>query len=334
MKSSPVLDNKLLKELGVLDWGYTEDPIPHSLPHFEKWTEQSLHGPLNYLNDHRKDLRRDLRNVFPEFQSALVFLFSYQEAKKWMLDQNQHSIAAYTLGFEGEDYHRALKEKLITITNSLPIIDLKVFHSLDAQPILERDLAYRAGLGWFAKNSMLINKKEGSYFIIGSLLLNQKLPIASEIMDVDHCGQCTACAEACPTNAINLETRTIQASQCISTFTIEIFKNAEAPKGFDQSRGEIFGCDICQDVCPWNRKPMARVIGHLKLKESFSFVKDWFFEWPKEKLMNFISNETNRGFKKKLFGTPFDRPGKEGWMKNFTSRSSQNALSKKNKDEE
>lgn len=320
MKSSQVLDNKLLKELGVLDWGYTEESIPHSLPHFEAWTENDQHGPLHYLNDHRKHLRRDLKHVFPEFQSALVFLFSYQEAKKWMLDQNQHSVAAYTLGFEGEDYHRALKEKLTRIAATLDTPDLKVFHSLDAQPVLERDLAYRAGLGWFAKNSMLIHQKEGSYFIIGSLLLNQKLPIEKATLDIDHCGQCTACADACPTNAINLETRTLEASKCISTFTIEIFKDTDAPKGFDKSRGEVFGCDICQDVCPWNRKPLTRVIGSLKLKESLSFITEWFFEWPKEKLYQFISNETNRGFKKKLLGTPFDRPGKEGWLKNLKKK--------------
>jgi epoxyqueuosine reductase len=321
MKSSQVLDNKLLKELGVLDWGYTEESIPHSLPHFEAWTENDQHRPLHYLNDHRKYLRRDLKHVFPEFQSALVFLFSYQEAKKWMLDQNQHSVAAYTLGFEGEDYHRALKEKLTRIAATLNTPDLKVFHSLDAQPVLERDLAYRAGLGWFAKNSMLIHQKEGSYFIIGSLLLNQKLPIERATLDIDHCGQCTACADACPTNAINLETRTLEAAKCISTFTIEIFKDTNAPMGFDKSRGEVFGCDICQDVCPWNRKPLARVIGSLKLKESLSFITEWFFEWPKEKLYQFISNETNRGFKKKLLGTPFDRPGKEGWLKNLKKKS-------------
>jgi epoxyqueuosine reductase len=334
MNSSPILDNALLKELGVLDWGYTEEPIPQTLNHFERWTEDSLHGPLNYLADHRKHLRKDLRHVFPEFQSALVFLFSYQEAKKWMLDQNQHSVAAYTLGFEGEDYHRALKTKLTTISNSLKLSDLKVFQTLDAQPVLERDLAYRAGLGWFGKNSMLINQKEGSYFIIGSLLLNQKLPLTSPKLDADHCGQCIACVDACPTNAINVETRTIEAIKCISTYTIEIFKDAAAPTGFDQSRGEIFGCDICQDVCPWNRKPLARVLGQLKLKEHFDYVKEWLFVWPKEKLRHFIEAETNRGFKKKLFGTPFDRPGREGWLKNLKPSSSQNALSKKHKDKD
>lgn len=334
MKESPILNNELLKELGVVDWGYTEEPIPHTLSYFENWTNDSQHGPLNYLGDHRKHLRSDLRHVFPEFQSALVFLFSYQAAKKWLLEKNEHSVAAYTLGFEGEDYHRALKERLTKIFQSLNIPNLKMFVSLDAQPIMERDLAFRAGLGWFGKNSMLINQKEGSYFIIGSLLLNQKLPVEASTLDVDHCGQCQACIDACPTNAINVETRTLEAAKCISTYTIEVFKYEEAPVGFEKSRGEVFGCDICQDVCPWNRKPLMKVIGELKLKETFSYIKEWFFEWNKEKLFAFISNETNRGLKKKLFGTPFDRPGKEGWLKNLKANSSQNALSKKRKDEE
>lgn len=321
MKMSPILDNEFLKSLGVLDWGYTEEPVPRTLEFFESWTENNQHGPLNYLSDHRKDLRRDLRHVFPEFQSALVFLFSYQETKKWMLENNQHSVAAYTLGFEGEDYHRALKERLTKISEKLVVEDLKTFFTIDAQPVLERDLAYRAGLGWFGKNSMLINRREGSYFIIGSVLLNQKLPVETASIDVDHCGQCTACIDACPTNAINVGTRTIEAQKCISTFTIEIMKDAEAPAGFDKSRGEIFGCDICQDVCPWNRKPLQRITSALKLQDKFLFVKDWLFDQSREKLKGMIQAESNRGLRKKLFGTAFDRPGKEGWLKNLRNLS-------------
>lgn len=317
MKISPILDNEFLKSLGVLDWGYTEESVPRTLEHYEAWTNQDQHAPLNYLNDYRKDLRRDLKKVFPEFQSALVFLFSYQATKKWMLENNQHSVAAYTLGFEGEDYHRALKHRLTLISEKLASEGMLTFLSIDAQPVLERDLAYRSGLGWFGKNSMLINRREGSYFIIGSILLNQKLPVAEAVVDVDHCGQCTACIDACPTQAINVETRTIEAQKCISTFTIEIMKPAEAPEGYDKSRGEIFGCDICQDVCPWNRKPLQRITSALNLQDKFLFIKDWLFEYPREKLKDMISKDTNRGFRKKLFGTPFDRPGKEGWLKNF-----------------
>lgn len=320
MNKSALFDQKLLQDLGVLEWGYTEEAIPTTYHYLEEWTEKNWQGPLNYLSDHRKDLRSDLRKVFPEFQSALVFLFSYQEAKKWLLENKHYEVAAYTLGFEGEDYHRALKERLTKLSEQLTVPDLKVFYSIDAQPILERDLALRAGLGWFGKNSMLINKKHGSYFIIGSILLNQKLPLNSPMIDVDHCGQCKACIEACPTEAIDIDTRTLIAEKCISTYTIELFKDAPAPTGFENSRGEIFGCDICQDVCPWNRKPLDRVLAQLKLKAPFTFLKEWFFEFPKERLKEIIAAESNRGIRKKFFGTPFDRPGREGWLKNFKSK--------------
>src|SRR5690606_21900042 len=183
----------------------------------------------------------------PEFQSALVFLFSYQEAKKWLMENKEYTVAGYSLGFGGEDYHRALKSRLQRIAESLNRPEIKIFFSLDAQPIMERDLAYRAGLGWFGKNSMLISRKEGSYFIIGSILFSEKLEVEPNQIELDHCGKCNACAESCPTEAIDPQTRTLISEKCISTFTIETFKEAPAPDGFEKSRGEIFGCDICQD---------------------------------------------------------------------------------------
>lgn len=321
MKELHSLSIEELKSQGILDWGYTEESLPLSLQRYEQWVSQGQQGPLTYLSDHRKDLRSDIKNIYPDFQSALVFLFSYQEAKKWLLDNDRHQVAGYSLGFEGRDYHQVLKERLNGIFEKLKLTHpgLERFIALDAQPVLERDLAFRAGLGWFGKNSMLINQKEGSYFIIGSLLFNQKLGEGEPKTDVDHCGQCNSCVDACPTNAINPETRTIIASQCISTYTIEIFKDAEAPIGFDKSRGEFFGCDICQDVCPWNRKPLARVMGTLRLPDSLSFLKDWFFGLPISDLVQILEGQTNRGLKKKLLGTPFDRPGKQGWLKNLKS---------------
>lgn len=313
MKSSPLLDPQFLKELGVLDWGYTEDPIPHSLSKYESWVNEGLHGPLNYLSDERKHLRRDIRNVFPEFQSALVFLFSYQEMKKWMLENNKHSIAAYALGFGGDDYHWALKERLNKLKDHLGVDGLI---TLDIQPVLERDLAYRAGLGWFGKNSMIINQKEGSYFIIGSLLLKSKLPVEPSKMDIDHCGQCNACAEACPTQALDPVTRTLDAKNCISTFTIEMMKEVPAPVGYNNSRGEVFGCDICQDVCPWNKKSLLKVVSNFSIKETIKPLVDLIYG-PRENFLKFIQSESKRSFRKKFFGTVFDRPGKDGWFKNL-----------------
>ena len=329
MKSLFSLSEKDLSDIGVIDWGYTEESVPHSLQHFENWIHQGLQGPLSYLSDHRKDLRRDIKSVYPEFKSALVFLFSYQETKKWMLENNKHEVAAYSLGFEGEDYHYALNLKLECIFSKIKRdhLNLERFVCLDTKPILERDLAMRAGLGWFGKNSMLINQKEGSYFIIGTLLLNQTFSIENASIDNDHCGQCTACVDACPTMAINGDTRTLEASKCISTYTIEVFKDSEPPIGFGNSRGEFFGCDICQDVCPWNKKPLARVVGQLKLKQALGFLKVWFFETTKIDLLTRFEALSNRSLKRSFQGTAFDRPGKMGWIKNIKallSNSSQN----------
>ncbi len=322
MKESGPLTAEFLSSLNVLDWGYTEESIPKSFSAFSTWVEAGHAGPLSYLSDHRKDLRSDIRLVYPEFQSAVVFLFSYQETKKWMLENKRHEIASYALGFGGEDYHFALKERLKLIFDRLKenYPDLECSLSLDIQPILERDLAHRAGLGWFGKNSMLINQKQGSYFILGSLLLNKKLPINLSTIDVDHCGQCSACSDACPTQAIDPITRTLKASQCISTFTIELMKEADPPVGFEKSRGEIFGCDICQDVCPWNRKPLLRVEAFLKLHEKFLHLKELFYELSKSELKKVISQESNRSWKKRLLGSALERPGKQGWLKNFIGK--------------
>jgi epoxyqueuosine reductase len=247
-----------------------------------------------------------------------------------MLENNRHEVASYALGFGGRDYHYVLIDKLQKIAASLD--GIKTFISLDTQPILERDLAYRAGLGWFGKNSMLINRHEGSYFIIGSLLLDRTLDIPVGHQETDHCGNCTACIDACPTKAIDPSSRTLIADKCISTFTIEIMKDLPPPAGFEKSRGEFFGCDICQDVCPWNFKPLARTLASLNLQGSLIFLKEWFYEWPREKFLEMISKETNRGFRKKLIGTPFDRPGRVGWLKNLKSIRSD--LSGKHRDEE
>lgn len=317
MKDLLQANSEFLSSLGVVDWGYTESSVPVSLNHYEKWVNHDSHLPLTYLGDHRKNLRKDLRNVYPSFQSALVFLFSYRPAKKWMLENNRHEIAAYSLGFEGEDYHRALQVKLNQIFEKIYFDGLEKFISLDAQPILERDLAYRAGLGWFGKNSMLINQKEGSYFIIGSLLLNKTLSLSTPTLDIDHCGNCNACVEACPTQAIDSSSRTLNAQKCISTFTIETFKDIEPPIGMEKSRGEIFGCDICQDVCPWNKKPLQREESKLELKNELKFLKELFYGFSREQLYETLDSMTGRGLRRVLFGTPFDRPGKIGWLKNL-----------------
>ncbi|MDO9183460.1 MAG: DUF1730 domain-containing protein, partial [Bacteriovorax sp.] len=179
-----LLDEKKLNDWGVVEFSYTTEAIPQTLKHYNHWVEKKDHLPLTYLEGERQQKRQDLNIHWPQFQSAMVFLFSYHEAHlklqsfykndpQW----NGLKLASYTLGFEGLDYHHIIRERLTEIGEDLKkhYNGLEYKLTLDTHPVLERDLAMRAGLGWFGKNSMLINRHHGSFFILGSLLLNQKI---------------------------------------------------------------------------------------------------------------------------------------------------------------
>lgn len=286
----------------IVDWSYTTESTPTTIPSYESWLNNGHHGSLNYMADHRKDLRLDIKNFYPEFKSALVFLFDYTpSAKKNQFDED-YKFAAFTKGFDGVDYHYWIKEKLEALATNLNLKNYKL--SIDAQPVLERDLAYRSGLGWFGKNSMLISKSHGSFFLLSAILLDEEMEVEQRALETDHCGNCTKCIDACPTNAI-VDNKVIDAEKCISNFTIELFKEAEAPKGYPTERGEIFGCDICQEVCPWNQKPLVNA----DLGESVPFEKLY-----KETNLEEISN---REFKRIFKGTSLERTGRVGLLKNL-----------------
>jgi epoxyqueuosine reductase len=326
MKPLLNLTPEFLESLGVADWGYTEDPIPSSFKKFENWVERGENGPLKYLADHRKGLRQNLDLVQEGFQSALVFLFSYSEEKlaleKFYQSEksNKLKVAGYSLAFEGGDYHNVLREKMSVIGDQ---ISKKYSFSLDIQPVLERDLAYRSGMGWFGKNSMLIHQKKGSFNMIGALLLNEKLNLDENEKQVDHCGQCTACFDICPTDAIDMEKREISASKCISTFSIELFKDADAPKGYEEVQ-EIFGCDLCQDVCPWNKRRERN--GEVSATENWPKGKaidlvEFFLEPEPKDLKKSLEELSNKAYIKKFKGTSFERTGKKGLLKNLAKKS-------------
>jgi len=318
----------LLKKLGVIDWGYSEELEPHSFSRYESWVERGEHGPLHYLSDYRKEKRKTLESIFPEAKSSLVFLFSYHQKRNDLLDfyqsekSNGLKVASYVLGFSGRDYHEEVRERLNEIAenlkNSHPNLEVK--HSLDIQPVLERDLAYRCGLGWFGKNSMLISKSQGSFFIIGSLILNKKLELAKRELESDHCGQCRACVEACPTQAIDESNRTIIADKCISTYTIELFKDeSEPPKGMEKGSGEFFGCDICQDVCPWNKRidRLGSYAGNSSVIDTLEGPVVNLLKLPLKENIESIEKLSNRGFVREFKGTPLERTGKTGLLKNL-----------------
>jgi len=313
----PLLDISIqeLEDFQIVKWGYTEELVPRSLDRFENWLEKGNQGPLKYLSDHRGEIRKSIHEYYPEANSVLCFLFDYRKAKKFQNENFQkYKVAGYVSGFDDFDYHRWISEKLAELAKKiqidLPDLDYKL--SLDIHPVLERDLAYRAGLGWFGKNSMLINKEVGSFNLIGSLIINQKLDLQVDALETDHCGHCNACAVACPTDAIDISTRTLIASKCISNFTIEQFKDdLPAPAGYPTETNEIFGCDICQDVCPWNKKSLKNINAEGQSKWS------QFFNRSEKEINQEISEMSNKQYKTFFKDTSFERLGKKGMLKNL-----------------
>jgi epoxyqueuosine reductase len=213
-------------------------------PHFDRWLERGYAGEMHYLPKWAAK-RRDSRLPCEGVRSAIVVAMNYGGGEP------AGPVARYA---RGDDYHDVLDAKLRELQKW---IGAELGHEVrgrayvDTGPLLERDLARRAGLGWFGKNTNLIHPKLGSFFFLGALLVELELA-PDEPFETDHCGTCTKCIDACPTAAL-VEPRVLDATRCISYLTIEA--KGEIPLEFREQIGElIYGCDICQDVCPWNEK--------------------------------------------------------------------------------
>jgi len=215
--------------------------------HLDNWLDKGYHAGMDYMQKH-KDLRVNPDLLVENAKSVIVFLYNYYPLE--MMDKDSsYLISAYTYG---RDYHDVIREKLNNLTEKLkemiPGISIRGF--VDSAPVLERAWATRAGLGWIGKNSMLISKKNGSYFFISELITDLEL-VYDQPMGGDYCGDCSRCMDACPTGAIT-DLKVVDANKCISYLTIE--NKGEIPEGFKGKYEKwIFGCDICQQVCPWNR---------------------------------------------------------------------------------
>jgi epoxyqueuosine reductase len=229
----------------------TPDPPPHAA-FYERWLAEGRHGSMGYLAEERARARRaDPRRVMPECRSILVLGIPYNPPRPLEDEPGVRGrVAAYAWG---EDYHLILAEKLSALAAFIETEAGRPVQNrcyTDTGPILERDLAQRAGLGWIGKNSCLINPQKGSYFLLAEILLDLDLEPDPPFV-TDHCGSCTRCLGACPTGCI-LPNRSLDARRCISYLTIEL--KDEIPADLREMIGEwVFGCDVCQQVCPWNR---------------------------------------------------------------------------------
>lgn len=213
----------------------------------EEWLNQHKHGQMHYMANHF-DKRTDPRKLVEGAKSVVSLMYNYYTTAA-QTDSEAPKISKYAFG---EDYHFVLKHKLKSLLAFLQAevgeVNGRCF--VDSAPVLERDWAKRSGVGWVGKNTMLIHPKAGSYFFLAELILDLDFVYDHPIKD--YCGTCTRCIDACPTDAISPEGYVMDGSRCISYFTIEL-KEAipEEYKGsFDNW---MFGCDICQEVCPWNR---------------------------------------------------------------------------------
>ncbi len=213
----------------------------------EQWLSSGAHGRMGYMANHF-ELRVDPCRLVPGARSVICLAHNYFQEEK-QADPTAPKLASYAFG---EDYHHVLKEKLRSLLDfmrhEIGDIDGRCF--VDSAPVMEREWAARAGLGWNGRNTLTIHPRRGSYFFLAEIICDLDLPPDPPIGD--HCGTCRRCIEACPTEAISPEGYFLDASKCISYLTIEL-KEAIPPEFSGKMGGWMFGCDACQEVCPWNR---------------------------------------------------------------------------------
>ena len=238
------------KSLGLLECVIIPaDSLEEEKEPFQNWLNNSLHGEMSYMA-RNIEKRLDPRLLYENAKTIIVVLQNYFP-KNRQTDSTAPVLSKYAFG---TDYHFVMKDKLKEllqfIQQEIPNCNGRPF--VDSAPVLERAWARKAGLGWIGKNSNLISVEHGSFFFIGELILDIELPYDDVKLVQDHCGNCTKCIDACPTKAIVTD-RIIDAKKCISYQTIELRGDIDdSLKGKFENR--VFGCDICQDVCPWNLK--------------------------------------------------------------------------------
>jgi epoxyqueuosine reductase len=300
-----ILQNKSL-ELGFSNSQWIALKKPLSFPFYQDWLDKDYQGEMSYLKTHA-ELKADPLKLHPDLKSILTFTFPYLPHPKPLNPFPSLRIARYA---KGEDYHFWLKEKLAAIAALIKSQhpDETFLPFVDSGPVLERDFAQQAALGWIGKNTCLIDPKKGSLFFICELLTSLEAPPANaELKPVqDFCGTCTRCLDVCPTGAIEAP-KVLNATKCISYLTIESRKLPTAelrPKIGDW----LFGCDLCQTVCPWNNKVFQTGADNSPmLNENKDLLFDDLF---------FLLTASGKQIQKRVYGTPLMRAGSFGLRRN------------------
>ena len=248
MKISSESIKKKAQELGFQKVGIARaDPTPKEKNDLETWLDQGRHATMGWIQK-RKDERGNIHTYFPEAKSIISVGMNYHVGK----GQNDiNSDLKFSTYAWGDDYHDVLKKRIFQLLKWIKEsqTEIKGIVCVDTSPVMDKVWAQRAGLGWIGKHTNLISRDQGSWLFLGELILNMELEYDAPFVE-DLCGSCTACIDACPTQA--LEEYRINAGKCISYLTIE--HRGELPEAENDLHGWIYGCDICQEVCPWNQK--------------------------------------------------------------------------------
>ncbi|AWX45110.1 Epoxyqueuosine reductase [Flagellimonas maritima] len=246
IQSNTALIKNEARRLGFLSCGISKaEFLEEEAPRLEKWLNQNMHGEMHYMENHF-DKRLDPTKLVEGSKSVISLLLNYYPSETQNNESYKISKYAY-----GTDYHFVIKDKLKSLLNFIQeeIGEVHGRAFVDSAPVLDKAWAAKSGLGWMGKHSNLLTQQIGSFYFIAELIVDLQLEYDTPVSD--HCGTCTACIDACPTEAI-VEPYVVDGSKCISYFTIEL-KN-EIPNEFKGKFDDwMFGCDICQDVCPWNR---------------------------------------------------------------------------------
>jgi epoxyqueuosine reductase len=301
--------DRLTRAEGFTNFGFAEVTTPFSIDLYDQWLADGFNGEMDYLARHADDKRHPSK-FFKKARTAIVVTQSYiphpDPKVGWPLKSN----AGVALYARGRDYHRFFHTRLRQLCAKLKAeYPTEEFYSFtDAGPVLERDLAARAGLGWIGKNTCLIDRERGSLFLLGEIYCSLEVPVAKlsvEDLAKDFCGTCTRCIDACPTGAI-VEARKVDARKCISYLTIE--SKDEAPLGLREQIGSwLFGCDICQVVCPWNVRVHGReTIDSLHMGSEDALVED----------LRYLLTAPNRQLERDFDATPLRRINGMGLKRN------------------
>ncbi len=304
-KTSGLIRNKAL-ELGFSFVGMAKaEKMDEESRNLDKWLNQNYHGSMAYMANHF-ELRTDPTQLVPGAKSVISLMYNYHTEKA--VKEDSYKISQYAFG---RDYHKVVRKKLKMllqyIREHIGEINGRAF--VDSAPILERDWARRSGMGWIGKNTLLINPKAGSYYFLAEVISDLEL-VSDHPID-DYCGTCTKCIDACPTDAISEGGYFLDGSKCISYITIE--RKGAIPEEFkDKMEDWIFGCDICQEVCPWNRfatkhseaqfepKPDLLEMGKRDWEEITEEVFNVLFEGSPVKRTQYEGLKRNISFIKKL----------------------------------